>query len=96
MKSTPSTFWEWLTSLDTDDLAGVSILTVCSVVAVVLIVSITAYYMHKNRLHDSLKREMLDRGFSAKEIALAMHGTPRAVIHETKMADPFRAPQVKV
>ena len=96
MSSTPATFWEWLTSLNADDLAGVSILTVCSAVVVVLIVSITAYYMHKNRLHDSLKREMLDRGFSAEEIALAMHGTPRAVIHETRATEPFRELQVKI
>lgn len=95
MKSTPLTFWEWFTSLDTGDVAGLSILVVLGGVAVVIVLSSVVYLMHKNRLQDTLKRELLDRGFSAEEIALTVYGTGRKGINESKITDPLREMQVK-
>ena len=70
-------------------------LGITGLVVVILIVSITAFCMHKSRLQYVLKREMLDRGFRREEIALAVHGTPCKESNEAKVHDPFRSPQVK-
>jgi hypothetical protein len=81
--------------LESGDLAGILFLSITGLVVVILIASMTAYFMHKNRLQYALKHEMLDRGFSAEEIALAMHGTPRKESIDAKVHDPFRSLQVK-
>jgi len=95
VRSTPLSFWEWFTALDTGDLAGLSILAVLGGVAVIIVLSSVIYLMHKNRLQDSLKRELLDRGFSAEEIALTVYGTGRKGTNESKIADAFREMKVK-
>jgi hypothetical protein len=95
MQSNTLTPWQWFSSLDGGDLAGLLFLGLSGLVIVMLIVSMTAYFMHKNRLQHDLKRDMLDRGFSAEEIALAMHGTPSKDTNAAKVHDPFRSLQVK-
>ncbi|HEX4415928.1 MAG TPA: hypothetical protein VH107_20015 [Lacipirellulaceae bacterium] len=95
MTSTPVTFWEWFTTLDTGDLAGLSILAVLGGVSVIIVLSSVVYLMHKNRLQDSLKRELLDRGFSAEEIALVVYGTGRKAVNESKISESLRETQAK-
>jgi hypothetical protein len=89
------TFWQWLTSIDSGDLAGLSFLAGCCFIAFTLILSVTAHFMYKNRLQNALKRDMLERGFDAEEIALAVHGTPRAAKTDSGITDPFHALKVK-
>jgi hypothetical protein len=95
MRTTPVNFWEWFTSLDTGDLAGLSILAVLGGVAVVIVLSAVVYLMHKNRLQDSLKRELLDRGFGANEIALIVYGKPRIEPDVPNLGDERQKMQVK-
>lgn len=95
MTTPPVTFWEWFTSLDTGDLAGLSILAVLGGVSVIIVVSSLVYLMHKNRLQDSLKRELLDRGFSAEEIALVVFGSGRKPIDTSKISESLRETQAK-
>ncbi len=65
----PSSFWQWISALESDDLAGVLIFTAVVCVAAIGAVCITVCTIHKNRTEDALKRELLDRGMSADEIA---------------------------
>jgi hypothetical protein len=51
-------------------------LGVMVVVFVVACVCGTVYKMHKNRLDDGLKRELLDRGMSADEIVAVVRARP--------------------
>lgn len=55
---------------------AVVMFTLISVVIVFAILAGVTYKMHKNRLEDALKRELLDRGMSAAEIATVVHATP--------------------
>jgi hypothetical protein len=76
MNSIPSSFWGWVASLD-DGLIFAFIFFASLLVALtVAFVSVTIYKMHKNRLDDALKRELLDRGMSAEEIAAVICATP--------------------
>lgn len=69
MQSMPSDFWSWFNKFNADDLAGlVAGLAVVSAFAVGMI-CLTVYMIHKNRTEDALKRDLLDRGLSADEIA---------------------------
>lgn len=73
MQSVPSSFWEWAASVDPGERTGLIIVSVFAVMTIIVIVAVTIYSMHKNRLDDSLKRELLDRGMSADEIATVMN-----------------------
>jgi uncharacterized membrane protein len=73
MQSVSGNFWEWTASLDSGERTGLMVLSVIAVVTIIVIVAVTIYSMHKNRLDDSLKRELLDRGMSADEIATVMN-----------------------
>jgi hypothetical protein len=95
MRSTPISFWDWFTSRDTGDLAGLSILVVLGGVAVIIVLSSVVYLMHKNRLQDSLKRELLDRGFSADELATIVYGKRHGKLEIPKLTDAFSKVQVK-
>lgn len=77
MHAEPTTLWQWFTSQDPSDVAGFAILSILAVTGIIVVVSALAYYMHKNRLQHELKRELLDRGFSAEEIALIVYGKTR-------------------
>jgi uncharacterized membrane protein len=73
MNSVPGSFWEWTAMLTSGERTGLLVLCVFAVVTVIVIVAVTIYSMHKNRLDDSLKRELLERGMSADEIATVMN-----------------------
>lgn len=72
MSSAPNDFLMWLSTLKSDDLAGVIIVVAVAGVAAVAIVCTTIYKVHKTRADDSLKRELLDRGLTADEIAMVI------------------------
>lgn len=76
METVPSNFWEWLNSLDPGELTAIVILGMFSLIVAVIFISGTIYKMHKNRLDDALKRELLERGMSAEEIATVIRAKP--------------------
>jgi hypothetical protein len=51
-------------------------MSIVAVVFITAILTITVYKMHKNRLEDALKRDLLDRGMSASEIAMVVRARP--------------------
>lgn len=69
MQATPSNFWAWMPKPDGGDVPAILILVLLALVGIVAILSLMAYRIHKNRLEDALKRELLDRGMTAEEIA---------------------------
>jgi hypothetical protein len=76
MNSVPGGFWEWTDALDPAQRTGMIALSIVALVIVTAISLLTMYKMHKNRLEDSLKRELLDRGMSADEIATVVRVRP--------------------
>ena len=80
MQSVSNSVWEWLNALGPGERIPVfilgTILGVFALVFVVTIVSGTICKMHKNRLEDALKRELLERGMSAEEIAIVIRAKP--------------------
>ena len=76
MNSVPGSFWEWTSTLSSGERVGLVIFSIFAVVFTITIIVMTIYQIHKNRLEDSLKRELLDRGMSADEIATVMSKTP--------------------
>jgi hypothetical protein len=69
MNSVSTGFWEWTSLLSSGERVGLLIFGIFAFVFLVTIITCTIYQIHKNRLEDSLKRELLDRGMSADEIA---------------------------
>jgi hypothetical protein len=72
MYSIPTDFWEWTAPLKPDDRAGLLFAVVAAAVGVIAITAVTIHNMHRNRLEAALKRDMLDRGMTADEIATVM------------------------
>lgn len=77
MQSTPSSFWEWTAALSPGDRMGLLFFSLIALVAMVSIVGGFIYHIHKNRLDDALKRELLERGMSAEEIVAVMNCKPQ-------------------
>jgi hypothetical protein len=73
MNATPGSLWEWLAALDPDKRFVLSIVgLVFLFVAIVIVVSVVGQVVrgiHHARLESGLKRELLDRGLAADEIA---------------------------
>lgn len=76
MQSVPNSFWEWMNGLGPGERIPVIVLGMFALVIVVTVLCGTIYKMHKNRLEDALKRELLDRGMSADEIATVVSAKP--------------------
>ena len=76
MNSVPGNFWEWTSSLGPGERFPLLILGGFALVFIVTIIACTIYAMHKNRLNDQLKRELVDRGMSADEIATVVNAKP--------------------
>jgi hypothetical protein len=76
MKSMPSDFWSWFSKFNADDLTGLIAVVLVFSVAAVAVVCLTIYLVHKNRAEIALKRELLDRGLSADEIATIVNAKP--------------------
>lgn len=79
MHATPTNFWEWISrGVAAGDVTAIVILSIFAIVGIVAIISVTVYRIHKNRLDDALKRELLDRGLTAEEIATVVNaGQPK-------------------
>jgi len=65
-----------MASLQSPERFGLAFFAMIAIVIIVITVFATIYKMHKNRLEDSLKRELLDRGMSASEIAMVVRARP--------------------
>ena len=92
MQSVPTDFWQWISSVNDEQVPLViclAALAAITVVLVVAVVSMTAFAIHRNRVNSALKREMLDRGMSAEEIAMVIQSRPaksRKWYHRTARA----------
>jgi hypothetical protein len=53
----------------------VGIIGICTVAAIAFI-SLTVYKVHRTRAEHALKRELLDRGLGAQEIATIVNAKP--------------------
>jgi hypothetical protein len=76
VRSVPGSFWEWASSLQPSEQFAVLVLGGFVLIFVFTMIACTIYAMHKNRLNDHLKRELLDRGMSADEIATIVNAKP--------------------
>jgi xanthine/uracil permease len=76
MKSMPTDFWTWFSKFNADDVTGFVAVVLVFSVAAVGVICLTFYMVHKNRAEVALKRELLDRGLSADEIATIIRATP--------------------
>jgi hypothetical protein len=65
-----------MNALGPGERVSVILLGACALIMVVMMISGTIYGMHKNRLDDALKRELLERGMSADEIATVIGAKP--------------------
>lgn len=84
MRSTPGDFWMWFSKFNAEDVTGFIAVILVFFVAAVTVICFTVYMVHKNRAEVALKRELLDRGLTADEIATivtakADRGLPRSV-----------------
>jgi hypothetical protein len=73
-------FWQWLSqqrpSYQGELLILVAVLAAATLVLVVAIVSFTVYKVHRNRLDDAMKRELLERGTAPDDIVAIVRATP--------------------
>ena len=73
-------FWQWLSSLDRHDqvpaFVGIISTLAGAVVLITAILAVTYYTIHRNRLSDSLKRELMERGTPAEDIATIVRAIP--------------------
>jgi hypothetical protein len=76
MNSTSSGFWQWIDALAPGQRTGMIAMSIVATVLIATIFMITMYKAYKNRLEDSLKRELLERGMSADEIATVVRARP--------------------
>jgi hypothetical protein len=76
MNAEPITIWDLLTRVNGSDLAGVIVVAMALAVATIFIIAMTVQQMHKNRLDDELKRDLVERGFAAEEIARIVESSP--------------------
>lgn len=73
MNARPTNLFEELMSrVAAADVTAIVIISILAIVGIVAIICLTAYRVHKNRLEDQLKRELLDRGMGAEEIAMVV------------------------
>jgi hypothetical protein len=77
MNSVPGSFWEWLAALGSGERTGLTVMGIAAFVFMVWMVLVTIYKIHGNRLEDALKRELLDRGMTAEEIATVVRAHPQ-------------------
>jgi hypothetical protein len=69
MHSVTGTFWDRLPVIAPADFTMLLVTVIVAVLVAILIVATTVFKIHKSRLDDALKRDLLDRGLSADEIA---------------------------
>ena len=73
MNSVPTNLWEWLAPIDPAERFALCITTiVVGLLAMVFVIGLVSHAIgkiHRTRLENALKRELLDRGMSSDEIA---------------------------
>ena len=73
MNSVPTNLWEWLAPIQPEERFALCITTiVVGLTALVFVIAIVSHMtgkIHRARLENALKRELLDRGMSSEEIA---------------------------
>jgi hypothetical protein len=79
MHSIPGGFWEWFGSIPNEAQFFFFVFAAFFLCLMIAIVAVTIYKIHKSRLNDALKRELLDRGMSAEEIATVINAKPAKV-----------------
>ena len=72
MRSIPSNFWDWAATLNGDERLVVLAIAIGGVVLITIAVCTMVYSISRTRAEIGLKRELLDRGLNADEIALIM------------------------
>ena len=75
MQATPDSFWQWVGTRHTDEFALFVIPIFFIVLAVVVTTGMVLNSIHRRRAEINLKRELLDRGMSAEEIATIVAAT---------------------
>ena len=72
MQATPTNVWQFLMTIDADERFPLAVVAIVFgtllLVAFVAIIAGTIRSMHKHRLDDALKRELIERGMEAEEI----------------------------
>jgi len=76
MQSLHVDFWTWISKFNGEDLTGLIAVVLVFGVAAVAVVCFTFYFVHKTRAEHALKRDLLDRGMSAEEIATIIRAAP--------------------
>jgi hypothetical protein len=76
MNSIHVDFWSWFSKFNAEDVTGFIAVVLVFSVAALGVVCLTVYLIHKNRAEVAFKRELLDRGLSADEIATIIRATP--------------------
>jgi xanthine/uracil permease len=76
MRSVPNDFWLWFSKFNAEDITGFIAVILVFSVAAVAVICFTFYMVHKNRAEVALKRELLDRGLAADEIATIISAKP--------------------
>jgi hypothetical protein len=76
MRSIPSDFWLWFSKFNAEDTIGLVAVVLVFSVAAVAVICFTFYSVHKSRAEHALKRDLLDRGMTADEIATIIRATP--------------------
>jgi hypothetical protein len=66
-----------VTRLNPSDAIPILAILLMAIVSAIAIISTLIYRIHKNRQEVALKRELLDRGMSADEIATIVNARPR-------------------
>lgn len=79
MNSVPTNLWEWLAPIAPGDRFALCITSiVIGLIALVFVIAIVSHAIgkiHRTRLENALKRELLDRGMSSEEIAEIVEAT---------------------
>lgn len=76
MHAEPTSIVEVLSRINGGDLAAIAVIFMGLVVVTIVVIAVTIQKIHKNRLDDALKRELVERGFSAEEIARIIESAP--------------------
>lgn len=79
MQAFPNNFWQWASQYPNHGPELILILAclgAATLVLMVAIVSFTVYKVHRNRLNDALKRELLERGTAPDDIVAIVRATP--------------------
>jgi hypothetical protein len=77
MQSTPTDvgFWQWVQSLNSPELIVMP--TFVIIVTLIVTAGIVINSIHRRRTETELKRELLERGMGAEEIATVIRAAPK-------------------